>query len=110
MKEEMKSMADNNVWDLIKLPKGKKLIGCKWIFKTKKDSEGNIESYKARIVAKDFTQTESIDYKETFSPIYLKNSLRIMMVLVAHFNLKLHCISKWKYWRDNIYGATKKSL
>lgn len=47
MKDEMKSMADNDVWDLVKLPEGNKSIGCKWIFKTKRDSKGNIERYKA---------------------------------------------------------------
>ena len=43
MKEELKSMAENNVWDLIELPKGSKRGGCKWVFKTKRDSNGNIE-------------------------------------------------------------------
>lgn len=90
MKDEMKSMANNDVWDLVKLPKGKKPIGCKWIFKTKRDSKGSIERYKARLVTKGVTQKEGIDYKETFSPVSLKDSLRIMMELVAHFDLELH--------------------
>ena len=67
-----------------------KPIFCKWIFKTKKDSKGNVERYKAHLVAKGFTQKEGIDYKETFSPVYLKDSFRIIMALVAHFNLELH--------------------
>lgn len=54
MKEELKIMDDNNVWDLVDLPKGSKWVGCKWIFKTKRDSKGNIERYKARFVAKGF--------------------------------------------------------
>ncbi|RDX80607.1 hypothetical protein CR513_38828, partial [Mucuna pruriens] len=85
MKDELKSMQDNDVWDLVELPEGVKPIGCKWIFKTKKDSKGNIERYKARLVAKGFTQKESIDYKETFSLISSKDSFRTVMVLVAHF-------------------------
>jgi len=66
MKDEMKSMKDNEVWNLVKLLEGVKPIGCKWIFKTKKDSKGNIERYNAHLVAKGFTQKEGIDYKETF--------------------------------------------
>ncbi|RVW84555.1 Retrovirus-related Pol polyprotein from transposon TNT 1-94 [Vitis vinifera] len=90
MKDEMKSMKDNGVWDLIELPKGVKPIGCKWIFKTKRDSKGNIVRYKARLVAKGFTQKEGIDYKETFSPVSSKDSFRIIMALVAHYDLELH--------------------
>ena len=90
MNEEMKFMKDNDVWDLVPLLEGAKPIGCKWIFKIKKDSKGNVERYKARLVAKGFTQKEGIYSKETFSPISSKDSFRIIMALVAHFNLELH--------------------
>ena len=90
MNEEIKSMKDNDVWNLVPLPKGEKPIGCKWIFKTKRDSKGNVERYKARLVANGFTQKEGIDYKETFSPVSSKDSFRIIMALVAHFDLELH--------------------
>ena len=52
--------------------------------------KGNVKRYKARLVAKGFTQREGIDYKETFSPISMKDSFRIIMALGAHFDLKLH--------------------
>ena len=90
MKDETKSMENNDIWDLIELPKGSKPIGCKWIFKIKRDSNGNVERYKPRLVAKGFTQKEGIDYKETLSPISTKDFFRTIMALVAHFDLELH--------------------
>jgi Reverse transcriptase (RNA-dependent DNA polymerase) len=66
MDEEIKSIYDNKVWDIVPLPEGVKPIGCKWIFQTKNDSEGNVEIYKARLVAKGFTQKEGIDFTGTF--------------------------------------------
>ena len=89
-KEEMKSMDDNHVWDLVELPDGFKTIGCKWVYKTKRDSNGKPERRKSRLVAKGFTQKDDIDYKETFSPVSKKDSLRIVLALVAHYHLELH--------------------
>jgi hypothetical protein len=67
MKEELKSMDDNEVWELVELPNEKKHVGCKWVFKTKRDSKGNIEIHKARLVAKGYTQKYGIDYKDLHS-------------------------------------------
>jgi hypothetical protein len=88
MEDEMLSMKHNDVWELMELPNGFKPIGCKWVYKTKKDSKGNIERFKARLVAKSFTQKEGINYHETFSPVSSKDSFRIIMALVAHFDLR----------------------
>lgn len=90
MKDEMMSMQRNDVWDLVKLPKGAKPIGCKWIFKIKRYPKGNIERYKTCSIAKEFTQKEGIDFKETFSTISTKDSFRLIMTLVVHCDLKLH--------------------
>ena len=72
------------------MPYGVKAIGCKWVFKTKKDSQGNIERHKTRLVTKEFTQREGIDYTKTFSPVSKKHYLQVIMALVVHFDLELH--------------------
>ena len=90
MKDMLKSMEQNEVWVLVVLPEGCKRVGCQWVFKTKRDPTSNMERHKARIVAKDFTQKNDIDYKEIFSPVSRKDSLRIIMYLVAHYDLELH--------------------
>jgi len=82
-------MAHNNIWNLVKLLEGCKRARCKWVFKTKRDSHGNIKRYKVKLV-KDFTQKDGIDYKEIFLPISKKDSFRVIMVLVAHYDLELH--------------------
>ena len=89
MKDELDSMKSNEVWDLVELPQGLKAIGCKQVYKTNRDSLGNIKRYKTRLVAKGFTKKEGIEYTETFSPISKKDSLCIILALVAHFDLEL---------------------
>jgi hypothetical protein len=90
MEDEIKSMSANKVWDLEIIPKGAKTVGCKWVYKTKYDSQGNIERFQARLMAKGFTQREGIDYNKTFSLVSCKDYFRIIMTLLAHYNLELH--------------------
>ena len=89
MKDEMNFMVTNRVWDLVELPNEARVIGCKQVIKTKKYSLGNIERYKATLVAKGFTQKKGIDYTKTFSPVSKKDSLLIILALVAYFDLEL---------------------
>ncbi|GKD12214.1 putative RNA-directed DNA polymerase, partial [Tanacetum coccineum] len=65
MNLEMEALNRNNTWILTELPSGRKLIGCKWLFKVKYNSDGSIERFEARLVAKGFNQKEGIDYQET---------------------------------------------
>ena len=84
MKLEMDSMCINRIWILIEPPKGIKLIGCKWIFKKKADMEGNVITYKARLIAKGYHQRQGIDYDETLSPVAMDKSIRILLAVATH--------------------------
>ena len=88
-KTEMQSMYDNQVWELTYLPQHSKAVGNKWVFKKKKDMDGNVHTFKARLVAKGFTQTHGIDYDETFSPVAMLKSIRILMAISAYFNYEI---------------------
>ena len=89
MKSEMKSMHDNQVWNLIDPPDGVKTIECKWIFKKKMDADGNVHIYKARLVAKGFRQIQGVDYDETFSPVAMLKSIRIMLAIAAYHDYEV---------------------
>ena len=67
MKTEIESMYSNQVWLLVDPPDGVKPIGCKWVYKRKRGIDAKVETFKARLVAKNYTQKEGFDYKETFS-------------------------------------------
>ncbi|KAE8682936.1 ABC transporter G family member 13 [Hibiscus syriacus] len=90
MDEEMQSLQKNNTWKLTQLPKGKRAIGCKWIFEKKYGSHSKKDvHYKTQLVAKGYAQKEGIDYNEVFSPIVKHSSIRILLALVAQLNLEL---------------------
>lgn len=92
MEKEMKSLHENRVWELVKLPVGRKPVGSKWVFKLKTDEDGNIERYKARLVAQGYTQKFGMDYDETFCPVARLESVRTLMALSVQHKLHLHQI------------------
>lgn len=69
MVEEMNGIKDHEIYQLVPLPPGKKLIGARWVYKIKHNADGSVERYKARWVAQGFTQDWGIDYDETFLPL-----------------------------------------
>ncbi|GKA71628.1 retrotransposon protein, putative, ty1-copia subclass [Tanacetum coccineum] len=89
MNVEMQSMKDNEVWELVDLHPNGKTIDHKWIFKKKTNMDGAVHTYKACLVAKGFTQTPGIDYKETFSPIADIRAIRILIAIAAFYNYEI---------------------
>eukprot|EP00253_Pinus_taeda_P021000 PITA_21000 len=89
MEEEMDSLAKNNTWDLVELPEGRSVVGCRWVFKLKRKVYGSIERYKARLVAKGYSQVEGIDFHDIFSPVVKLVSIRTVLALTVLLNLEL---------------------
>ncbi|KAM2898135.1 hypothetical protein COP2_007704 [Malus domestica] len=89
MKSEMDSMYQNQVWTLVDPPEGIVPVGNKWVFKRKIGVDGNVETYKARLVAKGYRQREGIDYEETFSPVAMIKSIRILLAIVAYHDYEI---------------------
>jgi len=92
MEKEIESLRKNDVWELVELPKGRKAVGSKWLFKIKTDAEGFVERFKARLVTRGFSQKPGIDYDETFSPVARFESVRTVIALAVQNDLKIHQI------------------
>nr|GEV26687.1 hypothetical protein [Tanacetum cinerariifolium] len=89
MNAEIQSMIDNTVWVLVDLPPGCKTIKSKWIFKKKTDMDGIVHTYKARLVAKSYTQLYGVGYEETFSPVADIRAIRILISIAAFYDYEI---------------------
>ena len=89
MEAELVSLWENEVYEGVDRPKGKKVIGTKWVLRVKTDAEGRLEKYKARVVAKGFCQVEGVDYDETYAPTVRFESVRAFIALAAPIGWEL---------------------
>jgi hypothetical protein len=91
MKEELDALHKNHTWDLVDLPQEKSVVECKWIYKIKTCFDGTIDRYKARLVARGFTQEYSVDYEETFTLVARLSSVHALLVVAAsrHWSISL---------------------
>ena len=89
MEAELESMYSNGAQDLVEGLEGIKPIRCKWVYKRKLGVDGKVETYKVILVAKDYSQKSSFDYEETFAPIAMLKSIRILLSITVHFDYEI---------------------
>src|SRR5271163_2478873 len=92
MNNEMAALTKLKTFELVQLPKGRKVIESKWVFRIKRGDNGEITRYKARLVAQDFTQRKDTDFYDTFAPVARTTSQWIVIVITAHKHHSLFTI------------------
>jgi hypothetical protein len=90
MDEEMVVLDANATWELVALPKDKKAIGCKWVYKVKHNVDGSVSRYKARLVAKGYAQMYGKDYEEIDSPVAKIITVRAIIAMATTKGWSLH--------------------
>jgi hypothetical protein len=90
MNTEIKALELNKTWTVVDLPASKHVIGCKWVYKVKLQSDGTLERYKARLVSKGYNQCEGLYYYETFSPMAKLTTVRTLLAVAAVKQWHLH--------------------
>jgi hypothetical protein len=83
MDAEFDALLRNGTWHLVPRPKGKNIIGSKWVYKVKRKADGTVDRYKARVVAKGFKQRYGIDYEDTFSPVVKAAMIRLILSIAV---------------------------
>lgn len=97
MNDEMSALIKNQTWDLVPKLKEVKAITCKWVYKIKRKADSSVDRYKARLVARRFSQKYGEDYDETFSPVAKMISVRVVISLAAHH--------EWELWQLDVKNA-----
>jgi len=90
MEAEYDSLMKNGVFKLVKLPNGRDVLDNKWVFKIKHNSDGSIQQYKARLVARGFSQQPDVDFTETYSPVTRLISVRAILSIANQLDMGIH--------------------
>jgi len=88
--EELEQFVKQKLFSTVCTPVGRKVVGCKWVFKTKVDENGQVEKYKARLVAQGFSQIPGVDFDETFAPVTCHQTLRTLLTLANQHRWHVH--------------------
>ncbi|KAL0433624.1 UNVERIFIED_CONTAM: hypothetical protein Slati_2696700 [Sesamum latifolium] len=89
MRSELDSMGSNQVLTLVDPPKGIKPVGCKWVYKLKLGADEEVTAFKVRLVAKGYAQWPGVDFVETYSPVAMAKSIRILLTIAAWYNYEI---------------------
>ena len=90
MSKEYSALTEHETWELVDLPEGANLVGCKWVYKTKRKANGEIDRHKARLVAQGYSQEEGVDYNEVFAPVAKYKSIRTVLAIANQLDLEVH--------------------
>ncbi|KAL4340682.1 hypothetical protein GQ457_08G019310 [Hibiscus cannabinus] len=90
MQEEIRMISKNDTWKLVDKPKNKKVIGVKWVYRVKLNSDGSINKHKARLVVKGYSLEFGVDFTETFAPVARFDTIRLLIALVAHKSWEIY--------------------
>ena len=90
MKSEISSLHDNDTWELVPRPANKNVVGSRWVFKVKPNPDGTVNRFKARVVAKGFSQVHGVDYSEVFSPVVRYAGIRSLLAFANSNDLEVH--------------------
>ena len=90
MESKYNSVLENNTWDLVPPPEKKNAIGSKWVYKVKRNADGSVERFRARLVAQGYSQSEGIDYEEVFAPVARYNSIRSLLAVGTVCDWEMH--------------------
>ena len=97
IQDEIQALENNGTWNITDLPSGKKVLGCKWVYKIKYRSNGTVEQYKARFVILGNHQIEGIDYNEMFAPVKKMVRVRTFLAVAA--------AQKWEIHQMDVHNA-----